>query len=44
MDLASRTILRDKLLTLRLEAEERAAERVAAESSLPYVNLDKTPI
>ncbi len=36
--------LQEKLLRLRREAEERAAERLAAKLRLPHANLSKTPI
>ena len=36
--------LKEKLATLRKEGEERAAERLAEKSHLPYADLSKKPI
>lgn len=38
------TTLQAKLSELRREGEERAAERLASQLGIPYVNLGKTPI
>ncbi len=44
MDPSKPTDIQDRLIRLRREGEERAAERLAKKLNLSYVNLGKTPV